>query len=629
MFAGVVCYRDRHSQPASWGHELWVTDGSPGGTRRVKRISSSSEGSSPSHFAEFNGLLFFQATSVESGTELWATDGTRQGTALVADIEIGSRSSAPEFLSVFGDRLVFSANTALYGREPWISDGTRRTDFTLSHAHVGTGILFDICAGAGSSDPKYFAELVNSAGKTLLLFQADDCVHGAELWVSDRTTLATELVVDINPGETGSYPSYLTLFSGRVYFQADDGVRGKELWSTDGTGTGTALLVDLAAGVASSTPSLLSVLAVNAGSSSSTLVFAAQAERDGKWEFWQSDGTLAVTRKLFVGSRETAAINVDAMDALLSPRFLAASPAARSFYYFGTNSNRRDWLPLERHASDDGIDTTTRTRSITLFDVESEQSGAEYAVSLSASNGLLTLGPTTCSHSDIDLGTPRQPSAAITLTASLQHLNCALERVTYHANANASGWESVNVTLVELGVSTVSRRAGGAAADGDDRRLYATSARIPINIRSVNDAPVIDMANAYFAPLDAWTELWDVKVSDADAGDGRLFLQLRVHNGLLRVRPDAASLSLRQSVDHLTISPSSESGASMLEFAATVADTSAVLQTLEYRCPTKLGCRDGMLDFLFVYVNDNGYSGDDGIPRDATSTAEIRVRAGG
>jgi len=74
----------------------------------------------------------------------------------------------------------------------------------------------------------------------LLLFSADDGVHGAELWRSRGE--GAELVLDIRPGAMGSFPNYLTAYEGNVFFSADDGVHGAELWVSDGTAAGTALL---------------------------------------------------------------------------------------------------------------------------------------------------------------------------------------------------------------------------------------------------------------------------------------------------------------------------------------------------------------------------------------------------
>lgn len=226
---------------------------------------------------------------------------------------------------------MFSATTALLGREPWFSDGTSQTDYALDHSHVGTDVLLDVCAGPAPSNLKYFTELTIESTK-LLLFQADACVHGAELWVSSGTAATTRLVTDIRTGGAiGSSPSYLTAYASRVYFQADDGVHGKELWSTDGTATRTKLLTDLAPGGASSSPSFLTVLS-NVGSAvGRQLIFAAQRKRDRRWEFWQSDRTAAGTVKLFTGSREVVDFNVEVMDAVATPRFLGTFPTNSVF----------------------------------------------------------------------------------------------------------------------------------------------------------------------------------------------------------------------------------------------------------------------------------------------------------
>src|SRR4051812_37257429 len=74
----------------------------------------------------------------------------------------------------------------------------------------------------------------------LFVFNADDGVHGHEPWVTDGTADSTRLLVDINPGSVGSFPSRSTpLGDGRAVFSADDGVHGTELWITDGTSGGT------------------------------------------------------------------------------------------------------------------------------------------------------------------------------------------------------------------------------------------------------------------------------------------------------------------------------------------------------------------------------------------------------
>ena len=60
-------------------------------------------------------------------------------------------------------------------------------------------LLVDINPGAAAGLPDH---LVSSGG--LLLFGANDGVHGYELWRSDGTEAGSFMVKDINPGADGS-----------------------------------------------------------------------------------------------------------------------------------------------------------------------------------------------------------------------------------------------------------------------------------------------------------------------------------------------------------------------------------------------------------------------------------------
>ncbi|GMF40396.1 unnamed protein product [Phytophthora fragariaefolia] len=341
LFAGIVCYREPPSYQEIWGVQLWATDGTAEGTQRVARISPDLNGADPSHFVEMNQRLYFQAASLDFGAELWSTDGTRAGTYLVADIEFGSRGSEPQFLIVFDSRVFFSADTKGYGRELWFSNGNQRVEFSENqHAVVGTGLLLDICAGAAPSSPQDFAVLSFPTKLSLLLFQADDCVHGPELWSTDGTPSGTVLVLDIRKGFMGSLPRYLTFFAGQVYFQADDGIHGSELWTTDGTSGGTEMLLDVAPGVQGSTPSFLTIL-YPATDPSGIFVFAAQAEQDRLTEFWQSNGTSDGTMKLFSQSREVVELNVDSLNAQIAgSRLVTITPHPDKLFYLGRESGQ-------------------------------------------------------------------------------------------------------------------------------------------------------------------------------------------------------------------------------------------------------------------------------------------------
>ena len=68
------------------GVELWVTDGTSGGTRLVKDLNPDAADSLPINLTDVAGTLFFTANAKVGGTELWMTDGTADGTKMVATL---------------------------------------------------------------------------------------------------------------------------------------------------------------------------------------------------------------------------------------------------------------------------------------------------------------------------------------------------------------------------------------------------------------------------------------------------------------------------------------------------------------------------------------------------------------
>lgn len=127
----------------------------------VKDINSEpiSDSSSPVLMVEMVNKLYFTAVDVVSGRELWTSDGTNPGTKRVKDIWPGSGASTPEELTVIGDTLFFRATDESHGAELWKSDGTE----------AGTTRVKDIQIGTGGSGPK---NLLNVGGT--LFFSAND-----------------------------------------------------------------------------------------------------------------------------------------------------------------------------------------------------------------------------------------------------------------------------------------------------------------------------------------------------------------------------------------------------------------------------------------------------------------------
>ena len=237
------------------GRELWVSDGTAPGTRLLRDIDprrvpgappgscdddrdETGLGSDPRDFVRYkNGVLF---TAVDGkGRELWWTDGTREGTRRVADLRRGARGSDLRSLVLFRGRVWFLASSQGRGDELWRTDGTPQ----------GTQLVKTLVRGELPS----WARSLTVAGDRLF-FQVYNETTGAELWTSRGTTVSTRMVVDLRPGPAGSYPQELTAVDGLLVFAADDGVHGLEPWKSDGTAAGTVPLGDIAPGRDASGP---------------------------------------------------------------------------------------------------------------------------------------------------------------------------------------------------------------------------------------------------------------------------------------------------------------------------------------------------------------------------------------
>src|SRR4051812_3158537 len=264
--------------------ELWVTDGTPGGTHAV---GSAAQGfyATPRFLAAGNGQVLFTAQDA-AGWEPWVSDGTNAGTHAVADLNPGPGDSlavyntAPErdaAAAPWGG-FVFVADDGTHGPEVWRTDGTA----------AGTSLLKDIMPGAAGSSPFGFTA-VN--GK--VVFNAIDPTHGGEIWATDGTPAGTVLLQDIWPGSSNSAPREITAVGGPAFFRAADGTHGAELWATDGTPGGTRMVKDLVPGSADGLPATSGGYLFTA--IGGRLIFYSPAAGA---TFWTSDGTGAGTQPL-------------------------------------------------------------------------------------------------------------------------------------------------------------------------------------------------------------------------------------------------------------------------------------------------------------------------------------------
>jgi len=254
---GFVFWRNREFFAADdgvYGRELWTSDGTPNGTRRVADVNATAvdsppddcndagrrrdAGSDPKDLVALPSGVIFTADDGVHGRELWMSNGSAAGTRLVADLVPGTAGSSPRELVRFGARACFFAATATAGDALWCSDGTA----------AGTRKISDL---EYRGTPSWGRDLI--AVRNRLFFAAYNEHTGDELWSSTGASDAS-LVTDLRPGPRGAGPRFLTAVGDRLVFAADDGASGDEPWQSDGTAAGTRRIADLRPGPDASSP---------------------------------------------------------------------------------------------------------------------------------------------------------------------------------------------------------------------------------------------------------------------------------------------------------------------------------------------------------------------------------------
>lgn len=253
---------------------LWKTDGTAAGTTKIAHQKFTSASS----IETFNAGLFMIGTDTTNGREPWTSDGTSAGTQMVRNIATGtshSLNTSIDWLFNWNGKLLFAPNRGgTIKNDPWITDGTL----------AGTNLIANLnTTGGGRPRGGY-------GTNQWFYFWASDATAGYELFKTDATTGNTALVKDIRSGISNSMvyaDSFFGDVAGKVIFLANDGTNGQELWVSDGTSVGTQLLKDVTAGSGGTT--------VLASAHDANFVYLLLQPQGGNWELWKSDGTTAGT----------------------------------------------------------------------------------------------------------------------------------------------------------------------------------------------------------------------------------------------------------------------------------------------------------------------------------------------
>ncbi|PYQ26704.1 MAG: hypothetical protein DMF56_23270 [Acidobacteria bacterium] len=392
------------------GRELWISDGTAAGTHILRDLIPGPKGMWDHDFASLTTLgsrAYFAAADQEHGNELWVTDGTEGGTALFVDFVPGAASSYPFFVAggaqlyVVADarlwvtdgttagthavqgadgpqnpgslwpvdgKLYFGGATPLTGTEPWVSDGTS----------AGTRMIANLSPDpVPSSTPSQL-----TAARDLLFFYAtrgkvtNPNQPETTLWRSDGTEAGTFPV-----GDPGGTNTALTAVGPFVFFP--DGYNSTNYLLNDGTPGGTKsaayLLPPFGGAPASAIYPFGDALFVNAGNSLWKTAAALNApavplgsfyphdliEVAGQYAFyasmgqlydyglWMTDGTTAGTRAV-----------VPRVEGFSNYTILTS--AAGNIYFI---AEKRDQQPPALWKSDGTFDGTVKVKDLPFGDV--------------------------------------------------------------------------------------------------------------------------------------------------------------------------------------------------------------------------------------------------------------------
>lgn len=216
------------------GRELFLSDGTAGGTRALQDLTPTDDGTDPDEALTLpDGRFLVAASRDDVGKELFVVDPAQDSITLLADLLAGPLGSEPKELVLWNGLAWFLADGGTNGRQLW------RTDGTISGT---TGAMNQTVPGGFGSG----AQLHVSTGPLYIADQALQQVYA----LPTPGTFLSPLISQPASGTLST--SQVATVQDRLVFGYLDPLTGLEPWSSDGTPSGTGLLVDFTPGSASS-----------------------------------------------------------------------------------------------------------------------------------------------------------------------------------------------------------------------------------------------------------------------------------------------------------------------------------------------------------------------------------------
>lgn len=454
------------------GRELWITDGSTGGTRLVKDINpTAGQGSSPSHLVLFSGKVYFQAqATLALGFELYVSDGTAAGTLLLADLVPGSASSSPSLLSnlVARDKSNVIVSNALYfvaydanvkTLNLWKSDGSRS----------GTAPLLDEIF---LHDRRLRFDASTDATGAIFTFQ------NAMYYFVESTTSSPSQARPVLTGDA-TFQLSISVNAGRISSSSLDNAPAAPTSSLSATGSFTDLARVLEG-----------------------LVYLPEQNWNFQRGALQSRGH--VVEWLF-SVKHNDDIQETYANLLIAPRVdapviqvpLSVDHEYRSMGDF-LSRLRLGCLPL---TCDEDAPLSLRGLAVRSADSVDDSITSRFSsprlllVNLSVAHGRLAFADTKCVE-----GFPSGVSKAqVAFTADVRCANIMLASAVYTGEPNFSGSDALRVRVT------------------DTESLASNDATVPLIVREVNDAPyLVTLSEHYECDEDIPLVIRDVRIVDPD-----------------------------------------------------------------------------------------------------------------
>ncbi len=225
---------------ANANYDLWVTDGTAGGTVRLLGPPTNSMGQAvnlgPANLTQLGNRVLFSGNNGSGGATLWTTDGTQAGTVAIASLSAGG---ATAFTPLGDGRLLFGSGNGTGGTDIWITDGTA----------AGTLPLADTAAGTRGGTVASFVPF--APGRALFLI-VDYNTGASTVWATDGTVAGTVPLLSV-PRVAGSFGATVYPVGGlapvpgnRAVFAVDQATGSSQIYATDGTAAGTGVIATVA-----------------------------------------------------------------------------------------------------------------------------------------------------------------------------------------------------------------------------------------------------------------------------------------------------------------------------------------------------------------------------------------------